>query len=188
MALSEAGLGDDRCEKPTARSTDGVASGDGGGARPLVVDVARASSRLRDAKGRREEGGMAELGIGEVARRAGIAPSAIRYYEAEGLIAKAPRRNGRRVYGMDVLQRLALIELARDAGFRIAETKRLLAGFDRRTPPGERWRRLAETKLAELDARIAEAERMREVLHAVMRCECPSFDDCARLCRPGEGG
>lgn len=123
---------------------------------------------------------MSELSIGEVALRAGIATSAIRYYEAEGLIPPAPRRGGRRVYDASMVDRLALIAVAKQAGFTVAEIKRLLGGFARRAPPGERWRSLAERKLAELDQRIAEAERMKRVLGVVMRCECPTFEDCAR--------
>jgi MerR family redox-sensitive transcriptional activator SoxR len=127
---------------------------------------------------------VAELSIGEVAERAGLAASAIRYYEREGLIPKAPRRNGRRVYPADIVDRLAFIHLAQSAGFRIAEIKRLLGGFGRRTPPGERWRALATRKLEELDERIEEAERMKAVLRAVTRCECPTIEDCSRtLCR-----
>lgn len=127
---------------------------------------------------------MAELGIGEVAKRAGIAASAIRYYEAEGLIPRAARRSGRRVYDEHVLERLRIIGLAKKAGFHIAEIKRLLGGFARRTPPGERWRRLAEAKLRELEERIAEAQRMQALLRVVIQCECPSFDDCARALEP----
>ena len=124
-----------------------------------------------------------ELSIGEVARRAGIATSAIRYYESEGLIPRVPRRAGRRVYGAGIVERLALIDLAKRAGFTVAEVKRLLGGFTRATPPGERWRRLAAEKLEELDARIAEAERMKRLLEVVTRCECPTLDDCRRALR-----
>lgn len=123
---------------------------------------------------------MAELSIGKVAGRAGIAASAIRYYEAEGLIPRADRRSGRRVYGEEILERLALIDLAKRAGFSVAEIKRLLGGFTRRTPPGERWRSMAARKIEELDARIEEAQRMKRVLGVVTGCECPSFDDCSR--------
>lgn len=123
---------------------------------------------------------MAELSIGEVAERAGIATSAIRYYESEGLIPRAPRRSGRRLYDESVFERLTLIELAKSAGFSIAETKRLLSGFRARTPPGERWRALAETKLEELEERIREATQMRDVLRTAMRCDCPTFQDCTR--------
>jgi len=123
---------------------------------------------------------MAELRIGEVARRAGVAPSALRYYEAEGLLPRAPKRGGQRVYPESILQRLALIHLAKEAGFTVAEIRRLLSGFSRKTPPGQRWRRLAESKLAELERRIEEAQRMKAVLQAVTRCECPSLEDCGK--------
>ena len=123
---------------------------------------------------------MAEFRIGEVAARSGIAASAIRYYESEGLLATPDRRNGWRVYDESILDQLRLIELAKAAGFSVAEIKRLGSGFSRRTPPGERWRELARSKLAQLDERIAEAERMKDVLRVVMRCRCPSFADCSR--------
>ncbi len=120
------------------------------------------------------------LRIGEVAQRAGIATSAIRYYEREGLIPVADRRGNARVYGSDIFDRLALIELAKSAGFTVAETRQLVSGVSRRTPPGPRWRALAQKKLEEVEERIAEAERMRAVLRTVMGCECPTFEDCTR--------
>ncbi len=126
---------------------------------------------------------MGELRIGEVAERAGIATSAIRYYESEGLIADPPRRGGRRVYDESVVDRLGLIELAKRAGFTIAETRRLLAGFGKRTPPGKRWRALTSTKMAELEERIAEAQRMKAVLETVRQCDCPTLADCGRAAR-----
>lgn len=135
---------------------------------------------------------MADLRIGEVAERSGIATTAIRYYESEGLLPRPIRSGGRRVYDSSVLDRLGLIDLAKRAGFTIAEIRRLLAGFSRRTPPGRRWRAMTRAKLAELDERIAEAERMKRVLRAVERCECPTLADCGRdLCgsaRSGRGG
>jgi MerR family redox-sensitive transcriptional activator SoxR len=123
------------------------------------------------------------LTIGEVAERTGVAASALRYYEREGLIPKADRRGGKRVYGEDILDRLALIGVAKAAGFTVAEIQTLLSGFARRTPPGQRWRKLAERKLAELETRIAEVERMKRVLEAVTRCECPTFEECSRAIR-----
>ena len=123
------------------------------------------------------------LSIGEVAERAGLAASALRYYEHEGLIPKADRRGGKRVYGDDIFDRLALVGVAKAAGFTVAEIKTLLSGFARRTPPGPRWRKLAERKLGELEARIAEVERMKRVLEAVTRCECPTLEECSRAIR-----
>lgn len=118
--------------------------------------------------------------IGEVAQRAGLATSAIRYYEKEGLILKADRRGNARVYGADIFDRLALIELAKKAGFTIAETRDLVRGISRRTSPGPRLQAMATRKLLEVEERIAEAKRMREVLQKMMRCECPTFEACTR--------
>lgn len=126
---------------------------------------------------------MSELQIGEVAERCGLATSAIRFYEKEGLLGKAPRKGGRRVYTEAVLDELALIELAKRAGFTVSEIKKLLSGFARRTPPGERWRTLTSGKMTQLDQRIAEAEQMKEVLRTIMRCRCPSLEDCGRIIR-----
>ena len=63
---------------------------------------------------------MKKLSIGQVAERAGIASSAIRYYESEGLLPRAGRRNGRRIYDEGIIDRITLIELAKRAGFRVA--------------------------------------------------------------------
>lgn len=73
--------------------------------------------------------------------------------------------------------------MSEGAGFTVAEIKELLAGFARRTPPGERWRALTRTKLEELDERIAEAQRMKRVLRKVVRCHCPTLKDCGRALR-----
>jgi len=121
--------------------------------------------------------------IGEVAKLTGVAASALRYYEREGLIPRADRRGGKRIYGDDILDRLALIGVAKAAGFSVAEVRTLLSGFTRRTPPGKRWRKLADRKLAELEARAAEVASMKRVLLAVTRCECPTLDECARAMR-----
>ena len=127
--------------------------------------------------------GLARLSIGEVANRSGLAASALRYYEREGLIPRAGRVGARRVWHEDVLDRLALIQVAKAAGFTIAEIRTLLSGFSRRAPPGKRWRKLAERKLGELDARLAEVKRMKRVLETVTRCECPTLEECSRAIR-----
>jgi MerR family redox-sensitive transcriptional activator SoxR len=121
--------------------------------------------------------------IGEVAAEAGLRTSAIRYYEAEGLIPVARRRHGRRVYDRSVLDRLALIELAKLSGFTVSEIKHLLSGFSRATPPGERWRTLASAKLEELDQRLTQIRRMKRVLEAVSRCDCPTLEMCGYALR-----
>ena len=106
-----------------------------------------------------------------------MAASALRYYEDAGLLPRADRKGARREA---ILQRLALIHLAKEAGFTVAEIRRLLSGFARKTPPGQRWRTLAEMKLEELDRRIEEAQRMKAVLQTVTRCHCPTLDDCGK--------
>jgi len=79
-----------------------------------------------------------------------------------------------------VFETLALIQLMQDAGFTVAETRTLLHGFDRATPPPRRWRSLAERKLEEIETRIARAERMRDVLGRLLRCRCETLGDCVR--------
>jgi MerR family transcriptional regulator, redox-sensitive transcriptional activator SoxR len=118
--------------------------------------------------------------IGEVAAKAGIRTSALRYYEELGLLSPAERVNGRRRYGADVFDRLAVIGLAKEAGFELDEIARLLqAGGGRQ---GARlWRELAEAKLAEVEAVIARAEAMRNVLRRGLECGCLELSDCARL-------
>jgi MerR family transcriptional regulator, redox-sensitive transcriptional activator SoxR len=124
---------------------------------------------------------MEEWTIGEVARRTGLRPSAIRYYEAAGLLPRPPRRGGRRMFEPLVLQRVALIELMRRGGFTIAEMRTLLHGFTRRTAPSARWRTFTKRKLDELAERIARARAMQRVLQRIRQCACPTLDDCGRL-------
>ncbi len=122
---------------------------------------------------------MEDWSIGEVARRAGIRPSAIRYYEGVGLLPEPRRRNGRRRYGPDVLTRLTVVRMAQEAGFSVAEIQALVHAFPEDTAASLRWRAFAERKIGEMDAIIARAQRMRGVLEESMRCNCATFDDCA---------
>jgi MerR family transcriptional regulator, redox-sensitive transcriptional activator SoxR len=115
--------------------------------------------------------------IGELARRAGVAPSAVRYYERVGLLCSPGRKNGRRVYGPDALPRLAVILQARRLGFSIADTRRLVSMF----PPGApsaRWKTLAEAKIGELDGAIARATTTKAMLEVISRCRCESWEEC----------
>jgi MerR family redox-sensitive transcriptional activator SoxR len=125
-------------------------------------------------------GNAGGLTIGDVAARAGLSPSTMRYYEKVGLLAPPRRAAGRRVYDENVFDSLALINLAHDAGFTVSETKFLMHGFDRATPPSQRWRSMAQRKLDEIAVRIARAEGMREVLQRLMRCECRTLGECLR--------
>jgi MerR family redox-sensitive transcriptional activator SoxR len=120
------------------------------------------------------------MSIGTVARRAGLQASAIRYYEQAGLIRPTRRVNGRRVYDSSIFESLAIVRLAQDAGFTIAETKRLLTGFDRATPASERWRSMAERKLADVTQRIEQANRMKDVLERLLHCRCDTLGECVQ--------
>jgi DNA-binding transcriptional MerR regulator len=125
--------------------------------------------------------------IGELARRTGVATSALRYYERVGLLSPAERIGQRRHYQPSSAERVALIRLCQDAGFTLAEIGRLLEGWSRA------WGRLAERKIAELDARIADAQRAKELITHALECPhrdlfaCPNFRSAleAHLERPG---
>lgn len=121
------------------------------------------------------------LPIGEVARAAGLAPSAIRYYERAGLLPKPGRQSGQRRYGAETAARLRIIQLARDAGFTITETRTFLSGFSAATTPAARWRALAERKLAELEAQSQRIARMRTLLESSFHCGCLRIEDCERV-------
>src|SRR6266850_8165612 len=91
-----------------------------------------------------------KLGIGEVARRAGLRASAVRFYEKEGLLPRPARSGGRRVYGESILERLAVIEFAKQSGFRLEEIRRLLQGSPGGETVSSRWQALVRDKLEEL--------------------------------------
>jgi MerR family redox-sensitive transcriptional activator SoxR len=110
---------------------------------------------MADAPGR--------LAIGEVASRAGMSTSRIRYYESRGLLPEPERVAGRRRYTDDVLRRLTIIDAAQRAGFTLEEIRDLLGSRDR--PAHERLRQLAVLKLPELDDLIARARTVRRLLH-----------------------
>jgi MerR family transcriptional regulator, redox-sensitive transcriptional activator SoxR len=123
---------------------------------------------------------MSALSIGEVARRAGVRPSAIRYYEKVGLLTPPPREHGQRRYAPSVLHALMVIRYAKRAGFTIAETKHLIGGFAPDVPASARWRVLALRKEGELAVLIARARRTRALLRAALRCRCRDLDECGR--------
>lgn len=119
---------------------------------------------------------MAErLTIGEVARRTGVAPTALRFYEKVGLIPVPERIGCRRRYDESIMVRLEVIRLCKAAGFSLEEITVLL---DDDTPGRPVARALAQAKLAEIDAQIASLARARGVLEWGMRCTCPSIDAC----------
>jgi MerR family transcriptional regulator, redox-sensitive transcriptional activator SoxR len=124
-----------------------------------------------------------ELTIGEVARRAGVPPSTLRYWESVGLLRTPERVGGKRRYGPEVLRRISLIVLSKRAGFTLAETRIVLSGLSPSTPPPEIWRELAKQKLPEIDQKLAEAKTMKKILEEGLRCDCLTLDDCLRASR-----
>jgi MerR family transcriptional regulator, redox-sensitive transcriptional activator SoxR len=124
------------------------------------------------------------LSIGDVAARAGLRTSAIRWYERVGVLPEPERVGGRRRYGPEVLDRLAVVDTAQRAGLTLEEIRELLEGADAGEPVGDRLRALAERKLPEVEALIARAEAVRGWLRVAADCRCPTFEECA-LFEPG---
>ncbi|MBM3752576.1 MAG: MerR family transcriptional regulator [Acidobacteria bacterium] len=120
------------------------------------------------------------LTIGQLARKTGIAASALRYYEAAGIVRATARIGNQRRYDNSAVARVNVVQLAQAAGFRLDEIKRLLNGLDAKTPPGPRWRALAANKIEEIDAQLIHLRHMRRILEALTRCNCPSIDDCVK--------
>jgi DNA-binding transcriptional MerR regulator len=113
--------------------------------------------------------------IGEVARTGGVAATTLRYYERVGLLPAPTRVGGQRRYDDAVLARLEVIRLCKAAGFTLEEIQLLFADD---APGRPASRALALSKLADIDARIAELGRAREIVEWGMACTCPSIDDC----------
>ena len=126
---------------------------------------------------------MESMSIGEVARSTGVRPSALRYYEGVGLLPLPERANGRRRYDgellREVLDRLAVVRVAKQAGFTISEIRTLLDGFSEDTPPSERWRILAREKLPEVEALVERSLSMKDLLERGLRCECLRLEECS---------
>ena len=124
---------------------------------------------------------MATMSIGEVARRAGLQASAIRYYEKIGLLPKTQRISGQRRYETNVLNYLAVIDVARQAGFRMDEMRQLFHGFGRGIPAFHHWQVLARRKITEMDELIARAKKMKRLLENANRCKCLALEDCGKV-------
>jgi DNA-binding transcriptional MerR regulator len=121
------------------------------------------------------------MAIGEVAARAGVAPSALRYYERLGLLPAPVRSSGRRRYTDDVLVRLRVIAFAQGCGFTLREVRELFGG----RPYSARLRALAGRKLGELEEAAARIEAMRALLRSALRCDCLTLEQCGRRLAAG---
>jgi MerR family redox-sensitive transcriptional activator SoxR len=124
---------------------------------------------------------MAEslLTIGEMSDRTGVAPSALRFYEAEGLIATTRSSGGQRRYLRSTLRRVAFIRVAQRVGLSLEEIREAMAGLpSSRTPTKSDWARLSASWRPRLDEQIAVLERLRDELSSCIGCGCLSLRSC----------
>ena len=118
--------------------------------------------------------------IGELAARSGLATSALRFYEKEGLLASKRTRGGQRRYERSSLRRVAFVRAAQELGLTLGEIREALASLpDERTPTKHDWQRLSRGFRATLDARIEGLVRLRDRLDGCIGCGCLSMKSCA---------
>jgi DNA-binding transcriptional MerR regulator len=137
--------------------------------------------------------GDRDLTIGELAKRTGLATSALRYYEELGLLPAPGRVSGQRRYPESAVGLVGMILLLQDVGFSLGESKAFLAS---RTPADDGWHSLAHRKLADLDEQIAKAQTAKEAIAHALQCPhddiatCPTFTKviAARLAGRPFGG
>jgi MerR family redox-sensitive transcriptional activator SoxR len=120
------------------------------------------------------------LNISEVAKRIGLRPSAIRYYEQIGILPPAQRVSRQRCYDVTVLHRLTVIQRARQTGFTLTEIKLLFFGFRPGTPPSVRWQKLKKRKIVELNGMLEHIRSMRDLLEQQGKCRCTALEECGK--------
>jgi MerR family transcriptional regulator, redox-sensitive transcriptional activator SoxR len=127
-----------------------------------------------------------DLTIGELSQRSGVAPSALRYYEAQGLIASRRTTGNQRRYPRPTLRRVAFIRSAQRVGLTLEEIADALATLpEGRTPTKADWTRLSRSWRTRLDAQIAALEKLRDGLDSCIGCGCLSLKRCA-MSNPGD--
>lgn len=129
---------------------------------------------------------MDELAIGVLAARSGVAPSALRFYEAEGLIASSRTDGNQRRYARVTLRRVALIQAGRAAGISLDEIRTALDGLPHdHTPTKSDWERLSRRWRQDVEERIGRLQLLRDELTSCIGCGCLSLRSCA-LFNPGD--
>jgi len=116
--------------------------------------------------------------IGELAKRTGLAASALRYYEKQGLIPAPHRSGGQRRYPEQSVHRLLLIRYAGQMGFTLSEIKLFLSGLREKAPVGPRWRKLASRKINEVEQTIERSRELKALLRHLLHCRCGSLQVC----------
>ncbi len=127
-----------------------------------------------------------QLTIGALSERTGVATSALRFYEAQGLITAERSEGGQRRFGRDTLRRVSFVRIAQQVGLSLDEIRSALASLpDSRTPTPRDWERLSGAWRPRIDARIALLERLRDRLSGCIGCGCLSLKVCL-LANPGD--
>jgi len=126
------------------------------------------------------------IAIGDLAKRSGIAASALRFYEEQGLISSERSAGGHRHYARTELRRVAFIGAAQNVGLTLEQIRSALQGLpEGRTPTAADWTRLSREWRPLIDARIAALTQLRDQLDACIGCGCLSLKKCA-LYNPGD--
>ncbi|MGH9151611.1 MAG: redox-sensitive transcriptional activator SoxR [Acidimicrobiales bacterium] len=129
---------------------------------------------------------MEDLTIGALSERTGVAASALRFYEAEGLITSTRTPGGQRRYRRDAIRRVSFVRVAQQVGLSLGEIREALSSLPAgRTPDRRDWERLSRSWRSRLDARIALLEGLRDRLDGCIGCGCLSLAVC-RLANPGD--
>ncbi len=116
--------------------------------------------------------------ISQIAQQAGVRPSTLRYYESIGLLPAPQRHSGRRRYDPAVLDRLAIIRTAQQAGFTLAELRVLFEDILTGDAPTSEWHALVERKLHDIDALLRSVQTMKHLLEDIMGCEDSRLAEC----------
>jgi len=119
------------------------------------------------------------LTIGQVAARTGLRASAIRYYEAQGLLRRPERVGGKRVYPPSIFEQLAIIEMAKIAGFALDDIRTLIADASGRGA-AHAWSTVIPARVAEVDDEMKRLAAIKDVLTKLSTCSCATLDECGR--------
>jgi MerR family redox-sensitive transcriptional activator SoxR len=116
--------------------------------------------------------------IGELASRTGLNASAIRYYEKLGLVPAPYRASGQRRFTDEAIYHVLLIRFARDMDFSLQEIKVFLSGLSDKAPVGKHWKKLAHSKIKQVDETVVRAKRLKLLLEDLLHCRCASLRQC----------
>lgn len=121
---------------------------------------------------------MSGLSIGQLAAKAELNASTLRYYESVGILPAPERRNGQRRYDASLLDRIHFIKVAQQTGFSIQEISVLLEGFEPADSLSERWEQMAKQKRSELEERKKQLDSMIRILDSGLNCKCLTWSEC----------